>query len=164
MTTGAVGVVEPIGSRVGDIAHSRVARSLVRGLVVMGAEVTVVGPPTLLPPRVEGWPVTVSHDLDAVLGKADVLYLLRVQSERQQRQYFPSPREYARIWGVDADRLAKLPADAVVMHPGPMNRGIEISADVADLHAGVITSQVTNGIAIRMSCLYLMLGGEQEAA
>jgi aspartate carbamoyltransferase catalytic subunit len=144
----------------GDIAHSRVARSLVQGLALLGAEVTLVGPPTLLPAHTASWPVTISHDLDAVLPKADVLYLLRVQSERMQRQFFPSTREYARIWGVDADRLAKLPEGAIVMHPGPMNRGIEISADVADLHAGVIADQVTNGIAIRMACLYLLLGGE----
>jgi aspartate carbamoyltransferase catalytic subunit len=144
----------------GDIVHSRVARSLVRGLALMGAETTLVAPPTLLPSGVAGWPVTVSHDLDAVLDKADVLYLLRVQTERMQRQFFPSAREYARIWGVDADRLAKLPEGAIVMHPGPMNRGVEITADVADVHAGVIADQVTNGIAVRMSCLYLMLGGE----
>ena len=144
----------------GDIVHSRVARSLVQALALLGAEVTLAGPPTLLPPHPERWPVTISHDLDGLLGKADVLYLLRVQSERMREQHFPSVREYARIWGVDAQRLARLPKGAIVMHPGPMNRGIEISADVADLHADVIAAQVTNGIAIRMSCLYLMLGGE----
>jgi len=144
----------------GDIVHSRVARSLAQALALLGAEVTLVGPPTLLPPHPERWPVTISHDLDGLLGKADVLYLLRVQSERMREQHFPSVREYARIWGVDAQRLARLPEGAIVMHPGPMNRGIEIAADVADLHADVIAAQVTNGIAIRMSCLYLMLGGE----
>ncbi|MPZ87272.1 MAG: aspartate carbamoyltransferase catalytic subunit [Nitriliruptorales bacterium] len=144
----------------GDVTHSRVARSLVQALNLMGAEVTLVGPPTLLPPRVETWGVSVSHDLDGVLGKPDVLYLLRVQAERLHRQYFPSAREYARIWGMDARRVKRLPAGAIVMHPGPMNRGVEISAHVADSYAGVITAQVTNGIAIRMSCLYLMLGGE----
>ncbi len=144
----------------GDVTHSRVARSLVQGLALLGAEVTLVGPPTLLPPHLATWPVSVSHDLDGVIDKADILYLLRVQSERMQRQFFPSTREYARIWGVDAERLAKLPEGAIVMHPGPMNRGIEISADVADLHAGVIADQVTNGIAVRMACLYLLLGGE----
>ena len=144
----------------GDIVHSRVARSLVQALALLGAEVTLAGPPTLLPPHPERWPVTISHDLDGLLGKADVLYLLRVQSERMREQHFPSVREYARIWGVDAQRLARLPEGAIVMHPGPMNRGIEISADVADTHADVIAAQVTNGIAIRMSCLYLMLGGE----
>jgi aspartate carbamoyltransferase catalytic subunit len=146
----------------GDIEHSRVARSLIRGLTLLGAEVTLVGPPTLLPLRVDTWPVTVSHDIDAVLPKADVLYLLRVQSERMQRQLFPSAREYARIWGADRRRLARLPEGAIVMHPGPMNRGVEIDADVADTHAQVIAEQVTNGIAVRMACLYLMLGGEAE--
>ncbi len=144
----------------GDIVHSRVARSLVRGLTLLGAEVTLAGPPTLLPPQPESWSATASTDLDAVLPKADVLYLLRVQTERMGRQFFPSPREYARIWGVDAQRLARLPEHAIVMHPGPMNRGIEISADVADIHADVIAAQVRNGIAVRMSCLYLMLGGD----
>ncbi len=145
----------------GDVTHSRVARSVVQGLVLMGAEVTLVGPPTLLPPHVDAWDVTVSHDVDAVLPKTDVLYLLRVQTERMQRQFFPSAREYARIWGVDRDRLATLPEGAIVMHPGPMNRGVELTADVADAPNAVITDQVTNGIAVRMACLYLMLGGDE---
>lgn len=145
----------------GDIAHSRVARSLTQGLVTMGATVTLVGPPTLLPPGVEHWGVSMSHDLDAVLPKTDVLYLLRVQRERMGEQYFPSLREYARLWGVDRDRLAALPEDAIVMHPGPMNRGVELTADVADAPNALMTDQVTNGIAVRMSCLYLMLGGEE---
>ena len=145
---------------VGDVVHSRVARSVVRGMVTMGVDVTVVGPPTLVPDRTEGWGATVSHDLDEVLPKADVLYLLRVQSERMHRQFFPSAREYARLWGVDRDRLARLPDGAIVLHPGPMNRGVEITADVADAPNAVISQQVTNGIAVRMSCLYLMLGGE----
>jgi aspartate carbamoyltransferase catalytic subunit len=154
---------------VGDVFHSRVARSVIQGLSIMGAEVTVVGPPTLLPPHVEAlgrapsgsaMPVSVSHDLDAVLPKTDVLYLLRVQRERMGEQFFPTTREYARLWGVDADRLGRLPDDTIVMHPGPMNRGVEIAADVADAANSVITDQVTNGIAVRMSCLYLLLGGE----
>jgi aspartate carbamoyltransferase catalytic subunit len=153
---------------VGDVFHSRVARSVIQGLVTMGVEVTVVGPPTLLPPRIEtlapALGVTISHDLDAVLGKTDVLYLLRVQRERMSQQFFPTSREYSRLWGVDRDRLAKLPDGAIVMHPGPMNRGVEITADVADAANSVITDQVTNGIAVRMSCLYLMLGGEEAAA
>ena len=144
----------------GDVVHSRVARSVIEALVLVGAEVTVVGPPTLLPPRLEDWPVRVAHRLDPHLATTDVLYLLRVQSERMRRQFFPSAREYARIWGVDADRLARLPEKAVVMHPGPMNRGVELSADVADAPSSTITDQVTNGIAVRMSCLYLLLGGE----
>jgi aspartate carbamoyltransferase catalytic subunit len=145
---------------VGDVFHSRVARSVVQGLVTMGAEVTIVGPPTLLPPHVGAWGASVSHDIDEVLPKTDVLYMLRVQRERMSQQFFPSSREYARIWGVDRDRLARLPDDAIVMHPGPMNRGVELTADAADAPNSVITEQVTNGIAVRMSCLYLMLGGE----
>lgn len=147
---------------VGDVVHSRVARSVVQGLVTMGAEVTLVGPPTLLPIDLRGWNVAVSHDVDAVLDKTEVLYLLRVQRERMQQQYFPSTREYARLWGIDRDRLARLPEGAIVMHPGPMNRGVELSADAADAPNAVITEQVTNGIAVRMSCLYLMLGGEEQ--
>ena len=150
-------------SVIGDILHSRVARSLVQGLVTMGAEVTLVGPPTLLPPQAGTWGAQVSHDLDAVIDKTDVCYLLRVQRERMSQQFFPSTREYARIWGVDRRRLARLGEDAVVMHPGPMNRGVEISADAADAPQAVISQQVTNGIAVRMSCLYLMLGGESRS-
>jgi aspartate carbamoyltransferase catalytic subunit len=145
---------------VGDVFHSRVARSVVQGLVTMGAEVTIVGPPTLLPPGVQTWGASVSHDIDEVLPKTDVLYMLRVQRERMSQQFFPSSREYARIWGVDRDRLGRLPESAIVMHPGPMNRGVELTADAADAPNSVITEQVTNGIAVRMSCLYLMLGGE----
>jgi aspartate carbamoyltransferase catalytic subunit len=146
---------------VGDVYHSRVARSVVQGCVTMGADVTIVGPPTLLPPKVESWRATVSHDLDSVLPKTDVLYLLRVQRERMHQQFFPSTREYARVWGMDRQRLAQLPEAAIVMHPGPMNRGVELTADVADAPNAVITDQVSNGIAVRMSCLYLMLGGEE---
>lgn len=146
---------------VGDVVHSRVARSVCQGLVTMGAAVTVVGPPTLLPPAIETWGVAVSHDLDAVLPQLDVCYLLRVQRERMAAQYFPSSREYARVWGLDADRLALLPDSAVVLHPGPMNRGVEVTADVADAPNALITEQVTNGIAVRMSVLYLLLGGEE---
>ncbi len=145
----------------GDIVHSRVARSLVQGLTTMGCHVTLVGPPTLMPPEVHSWPVTVTHDLDSVLADLDVCYLLRVQNERMAEQFFPSVREYARIWGMDIDRLAVMPEHAIVMHPGPMNRGVEISADVADARQAVIVDQVTNGVAVRMSCLYLMLGGEE---
>ncbi len=149
---------------VGDIVHSRVARSLVQGLQIMGAEVTLVAPATLLPPAVGAWGAEVSHDLDAVLAKTDVLYLLRVQRERMSQQFFPSMREYARLWGVDRERLARLGDHAIVMHPGPLNRGVEVSADAADGPRSTITDQVTNGIAVRMSCLYLMLGGEGQTA
>jgi aspartate carbamoyltransferase catalytic subunit len=144
---------------VGDILHSRVARSLVQALQRVGAEPVLVAPPTLLPPAAEAWGAPVTHDLDAVLPALDVLYLLRVQRERMDHHFFPSTREYARLWGVDSDRLARLPSDAIVMHPGPMNRGVEIAPDVADSARSVIGDQVTNGIAVRMALLYLMLGG-----
>jgi aspartate carbamoyltransferase catalytic subunit len=147
----------------GDVVHSRVARSLCQGLVTMGAEVTVVGPPTLLPPALDRWGVAVSHDLDAVLPTTDVCYLLRVQRERMHQQFFPSTGEYARLWGLNRDRLARMPGHGIVMHPGPMNRGVEISAEAADSPNAVITDQVTNGIAVRMSCLYLLMGGEEHA-
>ena len=148
---------------VGDVFHSRVARSVVQGLITMGAEVTIVGPPTLLPPRVDTWGAAVSSDLEEVLPKTDVLYLLRVQRERMNQQFFPSSREYARIWGVDRDRLARLPDEAIVMHPGPMNRGVELTADAADAPNSVITEQVTNGIAVRMAVLYLLAAEAGQA-
>ena len=144
----------------GDVVHSRVARSLVQGLVTMGCAVTLVGPPTLLPAGEKAWGAAVSYDLDTVLPDLDVCYLLRVQNERMEEQFFPSPREYARIWGMDARRLARMPSVAIVMHPGPMNRGMELTAEVADAPNSLILDQVTNGIAVRMSCLYLMLGAE----
>jgi aspartate carbamoyltransferase catalytic subunit len=150
---------------VGDVRHSRVARSLAIGLVEVGAEVTLVGPPTLIPPEVAGWGVATSFDLDGTLPKLDVCYVLRVQRERQRLEYFPSVREYARLFGLTRARVASLPDDALVMHPGPMNRGVEIDSDVADLPRSMIEEQVTNGIAVRMALLYLLLGaaGEQEA-
>jgi aspartate carbamoyltransferase catalytic subunit len=144
---------------VGDVAHSRVARSNVWGLQMMGADVTLVAPPTLLPPKVETWGAEVSHDLDSVLAKTDVVYLLRMQLERQRAGFVPSLREYSRLWGLDAARAAALKEEALIMHPGPMNRGVEITADVAELPRSVITDQVANGIAVRMALLYLMLGG-----
>jgi aspartate carbamoyltransferase catalytic subunit len=144
---------------VGDILHSRVARSEVQALRLLGARVTVVAPPTLLPPAVETWGVEVARDLDAVLPEADVVYLLRVQRERMLGAFFPSSREYARVWGMDSTRLAQCKPDVLIMHPGPMNRGVEITGDVADSEQAVITEQVTNGIAVRMACLYLLLAG-----
>jgi aspartate carbamoyltransferase catalytic subunit len=151
---------------VGDVLHSRVARSLSFGLVKMGADVTLIGPPTLIPPDAPAWGVHVDYDIDAVLPKLDVCYVLRVQKERQRLEYFPSVREYARLFGVTSARAATLPPNALIMHPGPMNRGVEIDSDVADLPESVIEEQVTNGIAIRMALLYLLLGGtgDQEAA
>jgi aspartate carbamoyltransferase catalytic subunit len=144
---------------VGDVLHSRVARSLSFGLVTMGAEVTLVGPPTLIPPDAPAWGVQVSFDLDELLPKLDVCYMLRVQKERQRLEYFPSVREYARMFGLTGARAATLPEHALIMHPGPMNRGVEIDSDVADQPGSVIEEQVTNGIAIRMALLYLLLGG-----
>jgi len=150
---------------VGDILHSRVARSLSIGLVTMGADVTFVGPPTLIPPDATSWGVQVDYDLDGVVPKLDVCYMLRVQKERQRLEFFPSVREYARLFGLTRDRAAQLPEGALVMHPGPMNRGVEIASDVADLPHAVIEDQVTNGIATRMALLYLMLGrGGEEAS
>ncbi len=150
---------------VGDVLHSRVARSLSIGLVTMGANVTFVGPPTLIPPDAESWGVQVDYDIDGVIGKLDVCYMLRVQKERQRLEFFPSVREYARLFGLTRERAAQLPEGALVMHPGPMNRGVEIASDVADLPHAVIEDQVTNGIATRMALLYLMLGrGGEETA
>jgi aspartate carbamoyltransferase catalytic subunit len=145
---------------VGDVLHSRVARSNVLALKTMGAEVTLVAPPTLLPPRVDTWGVEVAYDLDAALPKQDVVMLLRLQLERQQAGFLPTLREYARLYGLGPRRLAAMPEHAIVMHPGPMNRGVEIAADVADsIERSVVTSQVANGISVRMALLYLLLGG-----
>ena len=147
---------------VGDIVHSRVARSNVKGLLTMGADVTLIGPPTLIPPQASSWGVQVEYDLDSVVGDLDVCYLLRVQAERQSEQMFPSAREYAALWGLDSRRVARLKPDALIMHPGPMNRGVEIAADVSELPRAIILGQVANGLAVRMSLLYLMLGGPNE--
>jgi aspartate carbamoyltransferase catalytic subunit len=144
---------------VGDVLHSRVARSLCFGLVKMGADVTLIGPPTLIPPDAPSWGVQVSYDIDGVIPKLDVCYMLRVQRERQRLEYFPSVREYNRLFGLTAARAAVLPERSLIMHPGPMNRGVEIDSDVTDLPGAVIEEQVTNGIAVRMSLLYLLLGG-----
>jgi aspartate carbamoyltransferase catalytic subunit len=146
---------------VGDILHSRVARSNVLLLSTLGADVTLVAPPTLLPVAVAGWPCSVGYDLDAALPKADVVMMLRVQQERMNSSYFPSVREYSRRYGLDADRMALLPQHAIVMHPGPMNRGVEIAAEVADSGRSTIVEQVANGVSVRMAVLYLLLGGSQ---
>ena len=147
---------------VGDIKHSRVARSNVLAFSLLGAEVTLVGPPTLLPPNLERWPVEVSSDLDAVLPKVDVVYLLRLQSERQTEALIPSLREYTATYGLTRDRARLLRDEAIVMHPGPMNRGVELAPEVADSDVSVITRQVANGVAVRMSVLYLLLSGDAE--
>ena len=148
---------------VGDILHSRVARSDVAALTKMGSQVTLVAPPTLIPPAIEGWGAEVSYDLEGVLPKLDVVYLLRVQKERQNEQLVPSLREYAAFWGLDRRRVELMKPEAIIMHPGPMNRGVEIAADVADLERSIIIDQVTNGVAVRMSLLYLMLGAADRA-
>jgi aspartate carbamoyltransferase catalytic subunit len=144
---------------VGYVLHSRVARSNVLLLSTLGASVTLVAPPTLLPVGVDSWPVTTSYDLDAVLPDADVVMMLRVQRERMDDSFFPSAREYSRRYGLDAARAARLPEHAIVMHPGPMNRGMEITPDVADSKRSTITEQVANGVSVRMAVLYLLLGG-----
>jgi len=143
---------------VGDVVHSRVARSNVKALAKMGAIVTLVGPPTLMPPAVETWGVEVTTDLDEALPKMDVAYLLRVQTERMNEKLFPTAREYAALWGLDRRRVAMMKPEGLIMHPGPMNRGVEIASDVADLERSIITNQVTNGISVRSALLYLMLG------
>jgi aspartate carbamoyltransferase catalytic subunit len=146
---------------VGDIVHSRVARSNVKAFSKMGAQVIVVGPSTLLPPSIAGWGAEASTELDQVLPKLDVVYLLRVQTERQREQLFPSIREYARFWGLDSRRVQAMKPEALLMHPGPMNRGVEISSDLAESGRSIITNQVTNGIAVRAAVLYLMLGSQE---
>ncbi|HVX21789.1 MAG TPA: aspartate carbamoyltransferase catalytic subunit [Acidimicrobiales bacterium] len=143
---------------VGDVRHSRVARSEVLAYTAVGADVTVAAPGSLLPPSLDGWPVTVAPDLDAALGDADVVSLLRLQAERGSGSFVPSLREYTADWGLTAARVARLKPDALVTHPGPMVRGVEIASDVADLPAVVATRQVTNGVAVRMAVLFLLLG------
>lgn len=148
---------------VGDVLHSRVARSNALLLHTLGAHVTLVAPPTLLPVGVDSWPVETSYDLDATLEGADAVMMLRVQRERMNASFFPSAREYSRRYGLDTARMNRMGDDAIVMHPGPMNRGMEITADVADSERSVIVEQVTNGVAVRMAVLYLLLGGAGAA-
>jgi aspartate carbamoyltransferase catalytic subunit len=147
---------------VGDVLHSRVARSNVLLLDTLGAEVTVVAPPTLMPWAIETWPCKASYDLDTELRKSDVVMMLRVQQERMSAAFFPTVREYRRRYGLDTGRMALLPEHAIVMHPGPMNRGVEIAAEVADSPRSTIVAQVANGVTVRMAVLYLMLGGATE--
>ncbi len=148
---------------VGDVLHSRVARSNVLLLSTLGAKVTLVGPPTLLPVDIATALVPgtgVCYDLDAVLPGADVVMMLRVQRERMSDSFFPSAREYARRYGLDGRRVRRLPEHALVMHPGPMNRGMEIAPEVADSPRSTIVEQVANGVSVRMAVLYLLLGGK----
>jgi aspartate carbamoyltransferase catalytic subunit len=148
---------------VGDILHSRVARSNVELLATLGAEVVLVAPPTLLPAGVTGWPVTVSHDLDAELPAADAVLMLRVQAERMTGGFFPSTREYSVLYGLSEKRRALLPLHAVVLHPGPMLRGMEIASSVADSSQSAVLQQVSNGVHIRMAVLFhLLVGAESE--
>ncbi len=147
---------------VGDILHSRVARSNVLLLQTLGADVTLVAPPTLMPFGVDSWPCRISYDIDEVLPDVDAVMMLRVQAERMQAAYFPSALEYSRRYGLDADRMARMPQGAIVLHPGPMNRGMEISADVADSPRSVMVEQVANGVSVRMAVMYLLLGGMKE--
>jgi aspartate carbamoyltransferase catalytic subunit len=148
----------------GDILNSRVARSNVHLLTTMGAEVTVCGPPTLLPLSMERLGCRTTHEIDTALDGADVVMALRIQLERMKVGAFPSLREYSSLYGVNAKRFARADKDAIVMHPGPMNRGVEITSDVADGGRSVILDQVTNGVAVRMAVLYLLAGESSEAA
>jgi aspartate carbamoyltransferase catalytic subunit len=150
---------------VGDILHSRVARSNILLLTRLGAQVGVCGPPTLLPRGIEHMGCKVTHRVDEALEGVDVVMMLRVQLERMQSGFFPTLREYARLYGLDAGRFRRAASDAIIMHPGPINRGVEIMSDLADGNASVILEQVTNGVAVRMAVLYLLAGGgERETA
>jgi aspartate carbamoyltransferase catalytic subunit len=146
---------------VGDVKHSRVARSDVLAFTALGASVTLVAPPTLLPPSLEGWNVETADRIDDVLGSVDAVYLLRLQRERMAEALIPSLREYRTLYGLTAERAARLPSDCLIMHPGPVNRGVEIDSEVADDPRSVITAQVANGVAVRMAVLYLLLAGKE---
>jgi aspartate carbamoyltransferase catalytic subunit len=148
---------------VGDVKHSRVARSDALAFSALGAQVTLVAPPTLLPPSLAGWPVEVSHDLDTVIGSTDVVYLLRMQRERMSEALVPSLREYTALYGLTPERADRAEAaGAVVLHPGPMNRGVEIAAEVADRPNVLVVDQVRNGVPVRMAVLFLLLGSRRD--
>ena len=148
-------------SIIGDIAHSRVARSNIWGLTKFGAHVTVCGPTTLMPPEIHSMNnVEVAPNLRAALEDADVVYVLRIQRERQESKLLPTIREYVRFFGIDREKLRAAPSSAVIMHPGPINRNVELASDVADGPNSLILEQVTNGLAVRMAVLYLLAGGE----
>jgi aspartate carbamoyltransferase catalytic subunit len=149
-------------SIVGDIAHSRVARSNIYGFTKLGASVTVAGPPTMMPPGIEALGCAVAGDMNGAIEGADVVMMLRIQLERQKEAFFPSVREYSRVWGLDAARLKGAKRDVIILHPGPINRGVEIASDVADGPCSVILDQVTNGVAVRMAIFYLLLGSQHE--
>lgn len=147
---------------IGDVLHSRVARSNVLLLSLLGATITLIAPPTLLPVGVNSWPVSISFDLDEVIADFDVVMGLRIQRERMDQGFLPSEREFARQYGLNGERMQTMKRDAVILHPGPMNRGVEIDARSADSSRSLIVEQVTNGIFVRMSVLYLLLAGNQE--
>ncbi len=147
---------------VGDIAHSRVARSNILAFTKMGAKVTLVAPPTLLPVNIEVFGVDVSYNLDEVIKEVDIVYCLRLQLERQTENLFPSLREHTTLFGLNMARITRARENTLIMHPGPMNRGIEITSEVADLPQSVMTDQVTNGVAVRMAILYLLIGGGES--
>ena len=147
---------------VGDILHSRVARSNVLLLTKLGAKVTLVAPPTLLPVGVENWPISITYNFDDIIESVDVVMMLRIQLERMTEMFFPNAREYSRYFGLNADRLRRMKQNSIVMHPGPMNRGLEITADSADSARSVIVEQVTNGVNVRMAILYLLLAGTSQ--
>ncbi|MEE8638561.1 MAG: aspartate carbamoyltransferase catalytic subunit [Candidatus Margulisiibacteriota bacterium] len=149
---------------VGDISHSRVARSNIWGLTKLGTKVTVVGPPTMIPKDIEKMKVKVSCNLDREIEDADFIYMLRIQKERQERGLFPSIEEYAKLFGLNQERMKKAKKDVIVMHPGPINRGVEITSEVADGPYNVILEQVTNGVAVRSALLFLLLGGKSSAS
>jgi aspartate carbamoyltransferase catalytic subunit len=149
---------------VGDIRHSRVARSDVAAFSALGAEITLIAPPTLLPASLVGWPVEVSHDLDGLVPHLDVVYLLRLQRERMSEALLPSLREYSTLYGLTSQRADRMAKDALIMHPGPVNKGVELAAEVADRPAAVITHQVANGVAVRMAVLYLLIGSGVDLA
>ena len=146
---------------IGDLLHSRVARSALWGLLKMGARVTLCGPDTLLPPELGVCGTRLETDCDTAIEDADVIMMLRLQNERMDGVYLPSVREYSALYGMNARRLGRAKPDAIVMHPGPINRGVEIASDIADCERSVILNQVTNGVAVRMALLYLLLGGEE---
>jgi aspartate carbamoyltransferase catalytic subunit len=148
---------------VGDILHSRVARSNIWGFTKLGATVTICGPPTLIPPEIESTGIHVSYDLKEVIPRADILMMLRIQTERLRECFFPSIREYSELYGLDGTKMKQAKSDVIIMHPGPLNRGVEITPDVADGPYSVILDQVKYGLAVRMAVLYLLSGGELES-
>jgi len=148
---------------VGDILHSRVARSNIWGLTKLGAKVIAVGPPTLIPMQIRDMGVEIAYNIDEVIPEVDVINILRIQLERQRSKFFPTVREYARLFGINSDRLKRAKPDVMIMHPGPINRGVEITAEVADGKQSVILRQVTNGLAVRMAVLVLVSGSDKEA-